>query len=119
MLTLTTVVARTLSTPRGSLTILGHTRLVPPLPLSTHLIINLPTWFIMNLPTLLTINLLMLLILNQCMLVTTTHHTLLPTSQSTLPRLVTRTLLDITRDLVIISTLTSLQVGQILILIVL
>ena len=108
MLTLTTVVARTLSTPRGSLTILGHTRLVPPLLLSTSLSMHLS----MFLPMELIINLLMLLILNQCMLVTTTHHTLLPTSQSTLPRLVTRTLLVTTRDLVIISTLTSLQVGQ-------
>merc|ERR1711974_315687 len=89
MLTLTTAAVRTLSTLRGSLTILGHMRLVPPLLLST----SLPMYLIINLP--------MLLIISQ--------HTQVPSSQSTLPTMVTRTLLVTTKDLVIISTLTNLQ----------
>merc|ERR1712203_339789 len=97
MLTLTTAAVRTLSTLRGSLTILGHMRLVLPLLLSTslsmHLIINLP----------------MLPIMSLSMPVTTSQHIQVPISQSTLPIMVTRTLLVTTRDLVIISTLTNLQ----------
>merc|ERR1712029_1218591 len=89
MWTPTTAAARTLSTLRGSLIILGHMRLVPPLLLST----SLP----------------MLLIMTLSMPVTTSQHTQVPTSQSTLPTMVTTTLLVTTKDLVIISTLTNLQ----------
>merc|ERR1712096_160497 len=105
MLTLTTAAVRTLSTLRGSLIILGHMRLVLPLLLST----SLSMYLIINLPMLLIINLSMLLIMNLSMPVTTSQHTQVPISQSTLPTMVTRTLLVTTKDLVIISTLTNLQ----------
>merc|ERR1712029_361783 len=97
MWTPTTAAARTLSTLRGSLIILGHMRLVPPLLLST----SLPMYLIINQP--------MLLIISLSMPVTTSQHTQVPPSQSTLPTMVTTTLLLTTKDLVIISTLTNLQ----------
>merc|ERR1712013_293159 len=105
MWTPTTAAARTLSTLRGSLIILGHMRLVPPLLLST----SLPMHLIINQPMLLIISLPMLVIMNLSMPVTTSQHTQVPTSQSTLPAMVTTTLLVTTKDLVIISTLTNLQ----------
>merc|ERR1712117_708031 len=101
----TTAAARTLSTLRGSLIILGHMGLVPPLLLST----SLSMYLIINLPMLLIISLPMLPIMNLSMPVTTSQHTQVPTSQSTLPTMVTTTLLVTTKDLVIISTLTNLQ----------
>merc|ERR1712013_289145 len=51
----------------------------------------------------------MLVIMNLSMPVTTSQHTQVPTSQSTLPTMVTTTLLVTTKDLVIISTLTNLR----------
>merc|ERR1739842_170668 len=95
-LTRTIAAARTLSTLRGFLTILGHMRLVPPLQYT-----SLPMLLIPNLPMLLNINL--------SMPVTTNQHIQVPSSQSTLSSLVTRTLLVTTRVLGIISILISHQ----------
>merc|ERR1739842_144930 len=88
MLTLIIAAARTLSTLRGFLTILGHMRLVPPLQYT-----SLPMLLITSLP----------------MLLTTNQHIQVPSSQSTLSSLVTRTLLVTTRVLGIISILISHQ----------
>merc|ERR1719317_1792601 len=105
MWTPTTAAARTLSTLRGSLIILGHMRLVPPLLLST----SLPMLLIINQPMLHIINQLMLLIISQPMLLLMSLSMAVTTSQPTLSTMVTRTLLVTTRDLAIISTLTNLQ----------